>query len=70
MNSETHATRGSDASEAPTSQAAPAAPTTGDRVLVVAFWAWAALLLLVTLAQLFGWDGVLDVLDVKRWFAR
>jgi len=40
----------------------------GDRVLVVVFWGWACLLLVATLAQLFGWDGVLDVLDVKRWF--
>ncbi len=48
---------------------APAAPTRGDRALVIVFWLWAALLLVATLAQLFGWDGVLDVLDVKRWFA-
>ena len=45
------------------------APTRGDRVLVVVFWAWAAVLLVATAAQLFGWEGVLDVLDVKRWFA-
>ena len=40
----------------------------GDRILVVVFWVWAGLLLVATLAQLFGWEGVLDVLDVKRWF--
>ena len=45
-------------------------PTRGDRVLVAVFWLWAALLLLATLAQLLGWEGVLDALDVKRWFAR
>ena len=39
-----------------------------DRVLVGVFWVWAGLLLVATLAQLFGWEGVLDVLDVKRWF--
>jgi len=48
--------------EAPTSR--------GDRVLLVVFWVWAALLLAATLAHLFGWDGVLDALDVKKWFAR
>ena len=47
-----------------------AAPGPGDRVLLVVFWAWAALLLLATLAQLFGWESVIDLLDVKRWFAR
>ena len=40
----------------------------GDRILVVVFWVWAGLLLVATLAQLFGWEGALDVLDVKRWF--
>jgi len=40
----------------------------GDKLLVSVFWVWAALLLVATLAQLFGWEGVLDVLDVKRWF--
>jgi hypothetical protein len=48
-------------------ESAPA-PTPGDRVLVGAFWIWAGLLLLVTLSHLFGWDAVLDALDVKRWF--
>ena len=47
----------------------PATPTR-DRVLVAVFWAWAAVLVVATLAQLFKWQGVLDVLDVKRWFAR
>ena len=45
-------------------------PSRGDRLLVAAFWIWAALLLLATLAHLFGWEGVLDLLDVKRWFSR
>ena len=48
----------------------PRDTTVRDRVLLAAFWAWAAVLVLATLAQLFGWQGVLDVLDVKRWFAR
>lgn len=58
---------------AATAAPAPAgeeAPPRGDRLLAALFWAWAAVLLLATLAQLFGWEGVLDVLDVKRWFAR
>jgi hypothetical protein len=46
------------------------AATTRDRVLLFAFWAWAAVLVLATLAQLFGWKGVTEALDVKRWFAR
>ena len=46
------------------------ATTTRDRVLLVAFWCWAAVLVLATLAQLFHWQGVLDLVDVKRWFAR
>ena len=46
------------------------ATTTRDRVLLVVFWAWAAVLVLATLAQLFHWQAVLDVVDVKRWFAR
>jgi len=45
------------------------AATTRDRMLLVAFWTWAAVLVLATMAQLFGWKGVLDVLDVKRWFS-
>jgi hypothetical protein len=44
------------------------APTRGDLVLVVVFWVWAGLLALATLAQLLGWEQVLDRLDVKRWF--
>ena len=54
--------------EAPQEESAPL--TLGDRLLVAGFWTWAALLLVVTLAHLFGWDGVLDALDVKRWFGR
>ena len=41
-----------------------------SRVLLIVFWLWAGLLVVATIAQLFGLDGVLDVLDVKRWFAR
>lgn len=48
----------------------PAHATTGDRVLLACFWVWAALLLLATLAHLFGWDGVLNALDVKHWFSK
>ena len=51
-------------------QDGPAKATTRDRVLLVVFWAWAAVLLVATLATLFGWDGVLAWLDVKRWFAK
>lgn len=51
-------------------QDGPAHATTRDRVLLGVFWAWAALLLLAVLAQLFGWEGLLDLLDPKRWFAR
>jgi hypothetical protein len=54
----------------PSASGAPAATTTRDRVLVAVFWAWAAVLVVATLAQLFRWQGVLDVLDVKNWFAR
>jgi hypothetical protein len=59
-------------SEPPESAAnsSPPSTTTRDRVLVAVFWAWAAVLVVATLAQLFRWQGVLDVLDVKRWFAR
>ncbi len=58
--------------DAPAPNDAPieSTPPRRDTLLVFAFWTWAAVLLLATLAQLFGWDGVLDVLDVKRWFAR
>ncbi len=48
----------------------PAQATRGDRVLLAAFWLWTVLLVLAALAQIFQWDGVLDALDVKRWFAR
>jgi len=58
------------ASRADASQDGPAAATTRDRVLLVVFWAWAAILVVATLAQLCGWDGLLDALDVKRWFAK
>ncbi len=56
----------------PSPAPSPQAPAPGlrDRTLLVVFCAWAALLLVATLAQLFGWQGVLDVLDVKRWFGR
>ena len=58
-------------SESPEPAAAPRPPATlRDRLLLGAFWTWAALLVLLTLAQLFGWKGVLDVLDVKNWFSR
>ena len=61
---------------APATDAAPApgaendvpAVSRSDRVLVGVFWVWAGLLLVATLAQLLGWERVLDVLDVKRWF--
>lgn len=49
---------------------APSPASGGDRALLAFFWLWAAVLLVATLAQLFKWQGVLDVLDVKRWFAR
>lgn len=49
---------------------ASATISTGDRLLLIAFWAWAGLLVVATIAQLAGWQGVLDLLDVKRWFAR
>jgi hypothetical protein len=48
----------------------PAATTSRDRVLLVVFWAWAAVLVVATIAQLFRIEPVLDVLDVKNWFAR
>jgi len=51
----------------------PPVESTGSaagKALLVVFWIWAALLAVITVAQLFGLDGVLDVLDVKRWFAR
>jgi hypothetical protein len=54
----------------PATRDGPQSATAGDRALLAAYWLWAALLLLATLAHLFGWDGVLDLLDVKRWFAR
>lgn len=53
-----------------TGESSPPETGRGDRLLLAAFWVWAALLLVATIAQLAGWQGVLDVLDVKRWFAR
>jgi len=52
------------------SEADKPAVTTKDKVLVAAFWAWAAVLVVATLAQLFHWKGVTEALDVKRWFQR
>jgi hypothetical protein len=49
---------------------AAAAPSSKDKILVAVFWVWAAVLVVATLAQIFRWQGVLDVLDVKNWFAR
>ena len=46
------------------------APTRRDRVLVAVFWAWAAILVVATIGQLFRIQWILDVLDVKNWFAR
>jgi len=54
----------------PTANDPRPATTTRDRVLVAVFWGWAAVLVVATLAQLFKWQGVLDVLDVKNWFSR
>jgi hypothetical protein len=45
-------------------------PETKGRLLLGLFWVWAGLLVVVTIAQLFDLRAVLDVLDVKRWFAR
>ena len=57
-------------SDAPSTAESPRAPTKRDRLLLVFFWTWAVLLVVATLAQLFHWEGVLNALDVKRWFAR
>ena len=58
----------------PTAEPAAAEPADPDegrgKILLVVFWAWAALLLVAAVAQLLGLESVLDVLDVKRWFAR
>lgn len=56
-------------SSSPESAPRPAA-TGRDKLLLGLFWAWALVLVVATLARLFGWTGVLEVLDVKRWFAR
>ena len=53
----------------PSPPAAPA-PTGRDRVLVTVFWVWAAVLVVATVGQLFRIQPILDVLDVKNWFAR
>lgn len=55
---------------APATADGPALATRRDKVLLVVYWAWAALLLVATVAQLAGWEGVLDALDAKRWFSR
>jgi hypothetical protein len=55
---------------APPTGDGPAYATRRDKVLLVVFWAWAAILLVATVAQLAGWDAVLDALDAKRWFSR
>ena len=57
------------AEPASTSEVPTDGPSGTDRVLVAVFWLWAGLLLVATIAQLMGWEGVLDILDVKRWFA-
>jgi hypothetical protein len=46
------------------------APTRRDRLLVTVFWVWAAVLVVATIGQLFRIQPILDVLDVKNWFAR
>lgn len=54
----------------PNEPASPPAANPRDRVLLVFFWAWAAILVVATIGQLFRIEPILDVLDVKRWFAR
>jgi len=53
----------------PSSNPAPAT-TARDRMLVTVFWIWAAVLVVATIGQLFRIQPILDVLDVKNWFAR
>ena len=60
----------SDSSPADSTAEANSTVSTGDRLLLIGFWVWAGLLVVATVAQLAGWQGVLDLLDVKRWFAR
>ena len=48
----------------------PQLATSRDKAILAFFWVWAALLLIATLAHLFGWNGVLDLLDVKHWFSK
>ncbi len=64
--------RDDDTQDAPAgdSPAAAAPPTARDRLLLAVFWTWAGVLALATVSHLAGWDGVLDALSVKRWFAR
>ena len=52
------------------SQPSAAATTRRDRVLVTVFWVWAGVLVVATIGQLFHVQPILDVLDVKNWFAR
>jgi hypothetical protein len=59
-----------DARDSSTAAPATSAPSAGDRVLLFAFWAWAVVLVIATIATVFHLQGVLDVLDVKRWFSR
>lgn len=59
-----------DAIPSDASKDGPAAASRGEKALLAFFWVWATLLVVATLAHLFGWQGVLDALDVKRWFAR
>jgi hypothetical protein len=56
------------APEPPSAETPPA--TAKDRLLLVFFWAWASVLAVATLAQLFGWKSVTSALDVKNWFQR
>jgi hypothetical protein len=60
----------STATDAATSDA-PASDEAGSgKLLLIVFWVWAGLLAVAAVAQLLGLDSVLNVLDVKRWFAR
>ena len=49
---------------------AESAPESSGTLLLAVFWTWTALLAVITVSHLAGWDSVLDALDVKRWFAR
>lgn len=50
--------------------AEPPRATAKDRLLLVFFWAWAGVLVVATLGQLFHWSAVTSALDVKNWFSR